>query len=259
MWLERFHLFWSRCLDELGAELERGRRHERDRPMTENVTTAAVRAATGFTRTLLTCGIVAGPLYIVVVVLQMLTRDGFDISRHPASMLSNGDLGWIQITNFAVSGLLFVAYAVGLHRVLGPAAGRGGVWGPRLVGVFGTGMVAAAVFSADPADGFPPGTPVGPPTTMSTQGLLHFLVAGVAFLALIAACFVFARRFGAAGRRGWAAFSAVTGALFLATWISIFALQGDRAANVAFAVAIALILAWTSLLAARRLTRSGEE
>jgi hypothetical membrane protein len=230
--------------------------------MTENVTTAARRApgaAVGSTRTLLTCGIVAGPLYIFVVILQMLTRDGFDISRHPASMLSNGDQGWIQIANFAVSGLLFVAFAIGLHRVLGPAAGRAGTWGPRLVGVFGAGMVSAAVFSADPADGFPPGTPAGPPTSISWHAIVHFFVAGVAFLALIAACFVFARRFAAAGRRGWAAFSTATGALFLATWISIFALQGARAANVAFAVAIALVLAWTSLLAAHRLTRPGEE
>jgi hypothetical protein len=155
--------------------------------MTENLTTAAGRAhgaAVGSTRTLLTCGVVAGPLYIVVVVLQMLTRDGFDISRHPASMLSNGDQGWIQIANFVVSGLLFVACAIGMHRVLGPAAGRGGTWGPRLVGVFGAGMVAAAIFSADPADGFPPGTPAGPPPNISWHGIVHFFVAGVAFLAL---------------------------------------------------------------------------
>jgi hypothetical membrane protein len=230
--------------------------------MTETGIPAAGRApgaVVGSTRALLTCGIVAGPLYIVVVVLQILTRDGFDISRHSASMLSNGDQGWIQIATFAVSGLLFVAYAIGLYRMPGPAAGRNRPWGPRLVGVFGAGMVAAAVFSADPADGFPPGTPTGPPTSVSWHGMLHFLVAGVAFLALIAACFVFARRFAAAGRRGWAAFSTVTGGLFLATWVSIFALQGARAANVAFAIAIGLVLAWTSLLAAHQLTRPAAE
>jgi hypothetical protein len=33
----------------------------------------------------LTCGVVAGPLYIVVVLIQALTRDGFDVTRHPAS------------------------------------------------------------------------------------------------------------------------------------------------------------------------------
>ncbi|MFY1670615.1 DUF998 domain-containing protein [Plantactinospora sp. WMMB334] len=214
-------------------------------------------AATGPTRTLLACGLVAGPLYIVVVVAQMLGRDGFDISRHPASLLSNGDRGWIQIANFAVSGLLFVAYAIGLRRLLTAEGGRGRGWGPLLVGVFGAGMVGAAVFSADPVDGFPPGTPGGPPTTVSVSGMLHFLVAGLAFLALVAACFVFARRFGEARRRAWAAFSTTTGALFLTGWMSIFAFPGARPANVAFAVAIGLVLVWTSLLAVRLLSPPG--
>ncbi|MGA4992659.1 DUF998 domain-containing protein [Nonomuraea bangladeshensis] len=218
--------------------------------MTENLATTTGRT----TRTLLMCGAVAGPLYIVVVLLQMLTRDGFDISRHPASMLSNGDQGWIQIANFVVSGLLFVAGAIGLHRERDPA-GWAGTWGPQLVGVCGAGMVAAAFFSADPADGFPPGTPLGPPTDMSTPAMVHFLVSGVAFLSLVGASFAFGRRFATAGHRGWAAFSMATGVLFLAAWISIFTIQGSRVANVAFALAIALALAWASLLAAYRLTR----
>jgi hypothetical membrane protein len=211
----------------------------------------------GGTGILLTGGVVAGPLYIVVVVLQMLTRDGFDITRHPASMLSNGDQGWIQIANFAVSGLLFVACAVGLRRVLRDVGGRGRAWGPRLIGVFGAGMVAAAVFTADPSDGFPPGTPIGPPTTMSWHAGVHFLVAAIAFLALIAACFVFARRFGLAGERGWAVFSGVTGAIFLAAWLLLFVLQGSRPVNVALALAIALALTWASLLAAHHRTIDG--
>jgi hypothetical protein len=185
------------------------------------------------TRALLTCGAVAGPLYVAVVLLQMPIRDGFDIGRHPASLLSNGDLGWIQIANFAITGLLLVAGAAGLRRA------GGGAWGPRLIGVFGAGMVAAAVFRADPVDGFPPGTPLGPPTTVSTQGLLHFLVAAVAFLALASACFVYARRFRPVLCRA-------TGVLFLAGWLSAF--TGSRAANIAFALVIALAMAWTTLL-----------
>ncbi|GII64616.1 hypothetical protein Skr01_47010 [Sphaerisporangium krabiense] len=225
--------------------------------MIKVVTSAAGGTRGAVTRsagTLMACGVVAGPLYIVVVLLQMLTRDGFDISRHSASMLSNGDLGWIQMTTFVVSGLLFVAYAIGLARLPRPAAGRNRPWGPRLVGVFGAGMVAAAVFVADPADGFPPGTPAGAPTSMSWHGMLHLLVAQVAFLSLIAACFAFARRFAAAGSRGWAIYSRVTGGYFLASLISLVALQGARAANVAFALGIGLTLAWTSLLGVR-LTR----
>ena len=57
------------------------------------------------TRTLLACGVVAGPLYIVVGVIQMLIRPGFDIRRHELSLMSNGDLGWIQISNLVLTGL----------------------------------------------------------------------------------------------------------------------------------------------------------
>ncbi len=207
---------------------------------------------------LLSCAVVAGPLYIVLVLLQMLIRDGFDISRHPASLLSNGDLGWIQIVNFALSGLLFVAGAVGLYRVLVPVAGRRGAWGAWLIGVFGAGMVAASVFSADPVDGFPPGTPLGPPTTISTQGFVHFLVGMIGFLALMAACFVLGRWFAAIGRRGWATFSTVTGAVFLLSWLSLFALQGVAVANIALALAIGLAMTWASSLAAHLLNRVAE-
>jgi Protein of unknown function (DUF998) len=77
-------------------------------------------------RALLTCGVVAGPLYVVVALLQVLVHDGFDLSRHPLSLLSLGDWGWIQITNFVIGGLLAIGFAIGLGRVLPP--GRGGTW-----------------------------------------------------------------------------------------------------------------------------------
>ena len=111
--------------------------------------------ATQATRALLTGGTVAGPQFVVVSLIQAFTRDGFDLRRHPFSMLSLGDYGRIQITNFVVGGLLFVASAVGMWRVLRP--GRGGTWGPLLVGTFGVSLVAGGVFLADPALGFPAG------------------------------------------------------------------------------------------------------
>jgi hypothetical protein len=95
-------------------------------------------AATTQTTRLLACGILAGPLFLAVWLLQALTRDGFDPSRHPLSLLSLGELGWIQIANFVVTGLLYVACAVGMWRVLHP--GRSGTWGPVLVGGFGVGL-----------------------------------------------------------------------------------------------------------------------
>ena len=65
------------------------------------------------TKLLLTGGVLAGPIYILVGIAQILTREGFDITRHPLSMMSLGDLGWIQIANFIVTGLLVIAGAIG--------------------------------------------------------------------------------------------------------------------------------------------------
>ena len=37
------------------------------------------------TRTLLLCGVAAGPIYVVVGGLQVLQRDGYDLTRHSLS------------------------------------------------------------------------------------------------------------------------------------------------------------------------------
>ena len=64
---------------------------------------------------LLLAGVLAGPFYLTVALAQALTRPGFDLRRHDVSLLANGSLGWIQIGNFLVSGLLAIVAAVGLR------------------------------------------------------------------------------------------------------------------------------------------------
>ncbi|MER7008231.1 DUF998 domain-containing protein, partial [Dactylosporangium sp. NPDC000555] len=66
--------------------------------------TAEIRA-NRVTRSLLGYGVLAGPFYVTVSLAQALTRENFDISRHAWSLLANGSLGWIQITNLVLSGL----------------------------------------------------------------------------------------------------------------------------------------------------------
>ena len=166
--------------------------------------------------------------------------------------MSTGDLGWVQITNFVVSGMLTIACAVGMRRVLRP--GMGGTWGPLLVGAYGAGLIAAGVFVADPADGFPPGTPPGPADPVSWHGAVHFVVAAIAFLALVTACFVFARRFASLGQRGWAVYCATTGAVFFAAFAGIATGSGTAVLGVAFAAAVVLGWTWLSVLAARLTT-----
>src|SRR5919109_1466881 len=178
----------------------------------------------GQTRALLLCGVLAGPIYLVVGLVQAFTRPGFDIRRHDLSLLANGDLGWIQIANLVVSGLLVVAGALGMRRAL--VSGRGRSWGPLLVAVYGLGLVGAGFFTADPALGFPPGT-AADARAVSWHGLMHFVCGGVGFLALIAACFVFAGRFASAGERGWAAYSVATGVIFFGAFAGIAAGSGN--------------------------------
>src|SRR5438477_10670515 len=75
-------------------------------------------AITRLTRVLLICGLIAGPFYLVVGLIQALTRPGFDLLRHDLSLLANGNLGWIQISSFLLTGLLVLAFAVGMRQTL---------------------------------------------------------------------------------------------------------------------------------------------
>ena len=120
--------------------------------------------------------------------------------------------------NFVVSGVLVVACAVGLRRALHP--GRGGTWGPWLVGVYGVGLIVAGVFSADPGMGFPAGAPEGAPPDLSVHAILHGVGAALAFNGMAIACLVFARRFAAVRRWGWVAASVATAvsAVAIASW-----------------------------------------
>lgn len=218
--------------------------------MTQHTITAATPVAHDdcspadrITKSLLGYGVIVGPMYVVVSLAQALTRDGFDLSRHQWSMLANGGLGWIQVANFALTGLMLVATAVGIRRALSP--GRGATWAPRLVAAFGASLVVASAFRADPALGFPAGTPEGP-ASISTSGVVHFSAAGVGFTCIAIACFAIARRYAADDRRGWAVYSMATGVVFLGGFACVASGAGSMVANLLFTAAVILVWVWTS-------------
>ncbi|WP_319460004.1 DUF998 domain-containing protein [Micromonospora sp. RTP1Z1] len=214
--------------------------------MTEAITIHDVRPTTvGRDRALLAGGVLAGPLFIGSALVQGLTRDGFDFRRHPVSVLSTGDLGWVQIATFLATGLLVVGAAVALRR-----AGTGSAWLPRLLTLYGLGLVGAGFFSADPADGFPAGTPRGP-GQISWHGGLHFLVAAVAFVSLIVATVIVGRRAVRRGERGWGAISLMVGAFFAVAWIAMIAGPGP-VTMVGFGLAVTAGWVWISALLTRR-------
>ncbi|WP_327147313.1 DUF998 domain-containing protein [Nocardia sp. NBC_01329] len=151
-------------------------------------TPTTVRAPSRVTEGLLLAGAAAGPLFFASAITQMLTRDGFDITRHPISQLATGDLGWIQILTFITAGVGALALAAGLGRTLREGTGRRAL--PILVGIFGIGFVAAGIFTMDPENGFPAGTPDEPVAQMSWHSITHTAVAAVAFTALAIAALV---------------------------------------------------------------------
>src|SRR5262245_17245582 len=159
------------------------------------------------TRSLLGFGMLVGPLYLALGVGQGLVRDGFSFARHPLSVLANGPGGWVQTANFVLSALMVLAAVVGIARV-GAERARGML---VALAVYALGMIAAAIFPTDPIDGFPPGTPLGVPTTMSTSGLVHLIAGAVTFIAMAIACWAGARTMSKRGERGLSRFSLLAG------------------------------------------------
>ncbi|WP_158551879.1 DUF998 domain-containing protein [Agromyces sp. PvR057] len=209
---------------------------------------APARATDPATRALVWAGVVAGPLFVVAGLVQALARDGFDLSRHPLSLLSLGDRGFLQITNFIVAGVLMLAFAVGARRSLGDGPGR--VWAPVLFGLYGVGLVLGGAFTADPALGFPAGTPDGSPTEWTFHGGVHAFAAPLAFLALVAVTFVVASRLRWEGHRTAAAWSIVIGLACL-----VLCVPFGPAMSIRLFVGVALGFAWITAYAASLLRR----
>ncbi|HVO22252.1 MAG TPA: DUF998 domain-containing protein [Candidatus Margulisiibacteriota bacterium] len=122
------------------------------------------------TRVLLACGVVGGPLYVMVTLARALTRDGFDMRQHRFTLLTAGDLGWLQQANMVLVGLLVMLFALGVSQVL--RTGRGAVWTPRLLGLFGLAYIVGGVLTSDPVVGFPPGTmPCEPSRSIASRAI----------------------------------------------------------------------------------------
>lgn len=187
-----------------------------------------------FSSRLLACGVVAGPLFTGLTVLQSLLREDHDLRRDPVSLLSLGDLGWVQIANFVLTGLLVLAFAVGLRRA------DEGTWGPVLVGTTGCALVVSGVFVADT---------IGAPITW--PGAVHDVASAVAINAGLAACLVLAFRLSRIGRRGLAVYSALTAvAGILLGWCRDPGTMGTRHTAVAV-----LLTVWVALVALEMLRR----
>jgi hypothetical membrane protein len=194
------------------------------------------------TRAMLVCGLVVGPLFVATAIVQILTRDGFDLRRHPISLLSVGEHGWIQVTNFIVAGLLSIVFGMGVARAL--TDGPGSRWAPRFFTLFGVGLVIGGMFRADPALGFPAGAPEGYPEHITTHGMIHAIAPPLSFLSLIAACLVIARRFSTEGLRRAALLTRIVAAVCFVLSVPI-----GPGFSIRLFIAVALAFAWVAAYA----------
>lgn len=163
------------------------------------------------TRWLLSCGLVAGPLFTLAYLVEGAARgDSYNALRHPVSSLALGKRGWTQVANFLITGGMVVAFGIGASRVHGVSR-----WLPRLIEAIGVGLIGAGVCVTDPIGGYPQGTPALP-RQRSKFGVLHRLFSSFVFLGMPTAFIIEARR----GPRVWAAYSGATCAAFLGSFIA---------------------------------------
>jgi hypothetical membrane protein len=204
------------------------------------------------TRSLLACGAVGPPLFVLVFLVDGASRSGYDPAYHPVSALSLGERGWLQITNFVVTGLLLLGFAAGVRRAL--RTGRGATWGPPLIGVYALSLLLSGPFVMDPMRGYPPGTPPGPGGEPSWHHTLHDVFGTVVFLSLPVACFVLAGWFATRpARRGWTWYSVATRFAGLGLLVAFSAAwEADyRGTGLLQRVMIVVGWTWVTLLALR--------
>lgn len=205
--------------------------------------------ASRVTRSLLGYGVVAGPFYVVVSVAQGLAHEGFDLTRHDWSLLAAGPQGWIQMVNLAVTGLMVIAFAVGVARCMDSS------WAPRLLAQYGVGLVLAGVLVADPWAGYPVGAPET--TQLSWHGIGHMAAAWVGFVGLIAATFVIARHQASSGRR-WAAWvSRAVGTFFVVGMCGVATGSSAPVVTLGFTAAVVAVWVWLAALAVHLYRRGG--
>ena len=185
---------------------------------------------------------VAGGFYLIVGLAQALTRDGFDLGRHPLSLLMLGEGGWMQRANLLLSGLMVVAAALGFSRAMGRAGSGNGAG--ILLGIFGLSLIGSGIFPPDPMAGFPPDADQGAGTI---GGVLHLAFGAIGFLCLSMAAFRVARWFGLAGNHRLAGFSRVGGVVILLGFVGGAALSNSPAGIVALWIAVVAGWAWLTV------------
>lgn len=187
------------------------------------------------TRLLLTCGSVGAVLFVVTFLIDGATRPGYRPFYHPVSALALGSRGWVQTSNFVVTGVLMIAAAAGTRETLDVSIG------PALLALFGVGLVVSGVFTMDPMRGYPPGTEPGTPAVLSSRQKVHDIFGFVVFSSLSGAVLAFA--FALEG--GWRTYSFATAAVVIVLFASFGVAWERDSPRTGMLQRLAILVGWT--------------
>ena len=168
------------------------------------------------TKSLLLCGTIACPLFIIIVLTEGAIRLNYSSLLYPLSSLSIGDNGWTQISNFIFTGILLVSFSFGLKHVCNHEKKK--FRGPLLIRLVGIGLIGAGIFVTDPIFGYPPDKPLVL-RQFTFHGHLHDGFSMLVFICLPWACFAFRKYFITKDKKLWANYSVISGYAMITTFI----------------------------------------
>ena len=129
-------------------------------------------------------GLAAPILFVSVFTAEGILRPGYNPASMFVSELSLGPRGWVQISNFVITGLLVVLFARGVAaRFMGDKAAQ---VGPILLQIIGFSLMFSGPFLTDPSALF---------NQTSIHGLVHEIFGALVFSLAPVSCFIYFGRF----------------------------------------------------------------
>lgn len=190
------------------------------------------------TSALLAAGALGATVFVVTFLVDGATRSGYRPRYHPVSALALGRRGWIQTTNFIVSGTLITASALGIHRA------DANQFLAAAVAVLGLSLVASGIFPMDPMRGYPPGAPATTPAITSRRHQLHDRAGVIVFTSLPVAAIIAAVTLDSTG---WVIYAALTAAASVASFVAFGIAWEHDHPRTGLIQRIAIVAGWTWL------------
>ncbi len=159
------------------------------------------------------CGITGSILFLIVVTLLGILQPGYNAITQFLSELGavGAPYATVMDANFIVSGILIVAFAIGLNRGMGEEGSS--KIGSALVVSSAAGLVGAGIFSCDPGC---------PALGGSFSQGMHNLVSLPQFIGAMLAPLIISRSLKEGVLQGYRTYSVLTGTVLLGTFLVLF-------------------------------------